>query len=114
MAWGVSRQPTRGEPESYLATSSARPVPGIRGAVALSPYLILLADGSVREIWRPEEPVAGIKDAVAVASDPTNRYALLADGRLVGWGQKQFWPKGMVTVASFGADTARECSARSK
>jgi hypothetical protein len=89
------------------------PVPGIRNAVAVSPRLILLADGTVRDLTDPETPVAGIRDAVAVTSDIDNRYALLADGRLMGWGLKQFWPKGMVTVAELGAETARECSVRS-
>ena len=88
------------------------PVPDIRNAVALSPYLILLADGTVRDIFRPEVPVAGVANAVAVTSDPTNRYALLADGRLLGWGLKQFWPKGVVTVAEFDPQTARECAAK--
>ena len=112
MAWGVARDPLRGEPENYLATARGMIVPGIRNAVALSPLMILLGDGTVRELRDPETPVAGIRDAVAVTSDFINRYALLADGRLVGWGLKRFWPKGMVTVAEFGVETARECSTR--
>jgi alpha-tubulin suppressor-like RCC1 family protein len=114
MAWGAAQAALRGQREDWLTTSRPLVVPGIRNAAAVSPFLILLADGSVRELRSPEQRVAGIDNAVAVASDPTNRYALLADGRLVGWGLRQFWPKGMVTVAEFGAETARECSARSK
>lgn len=113
MGWGRVFAPLRGQAENFLTTSRPMPVPGIRNAVAVSPLLILLADGTVRDLHDPETPVAGIRDAVAVTSDITNRYALLADGRLMGWGLKQFWPKGMITVAEFGAETARACSARS-
>lgn len=109
MAWGAATAPMRGQRENYLVTSRALPVPAIRTATAVSPFLILLADGTVRELSDPEQAVPGVANAVAVVSDPTNRYALLADGRLVGWGLKQFWPKGMVTVAEFGAETARAC-----
>ena len=112
MSWGSTRLPRRDQPEDYLSTRRALPVPDIRNAVALSPYLILLADGTVRDIFRPEVPVAGVANAVAVTSDPTNRYALLADGRLLGWGRKQFWPKGLVTVAQFDAATAQQCAPR--
>lgn len=114
MAWGAAQAPMRGQREDWLTTSRPLVVPGIRNAAVVSPLLIFLADGTVRELRSPEERVAGIDNAVAIASDPTNRYALLADGRLVGWGLTQFWPKGMVTVAEFGADTARECAVRSK
>ena len=109
MAWGAARDLRRDQQEDFLHTASARPVPGITNAIAVSPYLILLADGTVRELFNPERRVAGIENAVAVASDPTNKYALLADGRLIGWGLKQFWPKGMITVAEFGARTASDC-----
>ena len=112
MAWGSTRLPMRGKPEDYLSTTRALPVPDIRNAVALSPYLILLADGTVRDIFRPEVPVAGVANVVAVTSNPANRYALLADGRLLGWGPKQFWPKGVVTVAQFDAATAQQCAPR--
>ena len=109
MAWGAARDLRRDQQEDFLHTGAPRAVPGITNAIAVSPYLILLADGSVRELFNPETRVAGIENAVAVASDPTNKYALLADGRLIGWGLKQWWPKGMVTVAEFGAKTASEC-----
>jgi alpha-tubulin suppressor-like RCC1 family protein len=110
MAWGAARSPRRDLPEDYLRTTNPLPVPDIVNALAVSPHLILLADGTVRELFRPEEAVAGITHAVAVASDPTNKYALLSDGRLVGWGLKQFWPRGRVTVAEFGRQDARECA----
>ena len=112
MAWGAPRLATRGSKENYVHTTRALPVPDIRNAAAVSPYLILLADGTVRDIWATDVPVAGVTNAVAVTSDPTNRYALLADGRLLGWGLKQFWPKGIVTVAQFDAATAQECASK--
>ena len=112
MAWGSARLPLITEPETYVMTKRALPVPGIRNAVAVSPYLILLADGTVRDIFRPEVAVAGVANAVAFTSNPTNRYALLEDGRLLGWGMKDFWPKGVVTVAQFDPATARACSTR--
>ena len=112
MAWGAPRLATRGSKENYVHTTRAMPVPDIRNAAAVSPYLILLADGTVRDIWATDVPVAGVTNAVAVTSDPTNRYALLADGRLLGWGLKQFWPKGIVTVAQFDAATAQQCAPR--
>jgi len=112
MAWGSTRLPRRDLPEDYLSTTRALPVPDVRNAVAVSPYLILLADGTVRDIFRPEVPVAGVANAVAVTSNPANRYALLADGRLLGWGPKQFWPKGVVTVAQFDAATAQQCASK--
>jgi hypothetical protein len=60
------------------------PVPAVRDAVAVSPFLFLLADGTVRTIESPGSPVPGVARAVAVASDHVNRYALLEDGRRSG------------------------------
>ncbi len=88
------------------------PVPEVRDAIAVSPYLFLLADGTVRTIERPGHAVPGVARAVAVASDHVNRYALLEDGRLVGWGHPRWWPKGVTEVADLGRDTARACAAR--
>ena len=88
------------------------PVPEVRDAIAVSPYLFLLADGTVRTIESPGRPVPGVARAVAVASDHVNRYALLEDGRLVGWGHPRWWPEGVTEVADLGRDTARAFAAR--
>jgi hypothetical protein len=54
--------------------------------------------------------LATITNAVAVASDHVNRIALLADGRLMAWGLKQFYPNGPVVVGELGVETARTCT----
>jgi len=111
-AWGTPTGIYRSEQTTWLNSKLPVPVPGIRNAVAVSPYLILLADGTVRETAAPEKPVPGVAGAVAVASSKVNRYALLEDGRLLGWGHPRFWPKGVVTVLDAGRQTAQECAMR--
>lgn len=111
-AWGTPTGLYQPEYDKWLNSKLAVPVPGIRNAVAVSPYLILLADGTVREIWDPEKPVPGVAGVVAIASSKVNCYALLDDGRLIGWGHPRFWPKGPVTVLDTGRQTAQECAMR--
>lgn len=113
-AWGTPTGFYRREGNRWMNSGVPVPVPEVRNAVAVSPYLFLLADGTVREIEAPGRPVPGVQRAVAVASDHVNRYALLEDGRLVGWGYRRWWPKGVTEVADLGRDTARECMARAR
>jgi len=56
--------------------------------------------------------VVGVAGVVAIASSRVNCYALLEDGRLIGWGHPRFWPKGPVTVLDTGRQTAQECAMR--
>ncbi len=111
-AWGTPSGFYRPEQTKWMNSKLPVPVPGIRNAVAVSPFLILLADGTVRDIDAPEKPVPGVAGAVAVASSKVNRYALLEDGRLIGWGHPRFWSKGVVTVLETGRQTAQECAMR--
>ena len=111
-AWGTPTGFYQPERTEWMNSKLPVPVPGIRNAVAVSPYLILLADGTVREIAAPEKPLPGVAGVVAVASSNVNRYALLEDGRVLGWGHPRFWPKGVVTVLDTGRQTAQECAMR--
>ncbi len=111
-AWGTPTGFYQPERTKWMNSKLPVPVPGIRNAVGVSPYLILLADGTVREIGAPEKPVPGVAGVVAVASSKVNCYALLEDGRLLGWGHPRFWPKGVVTVLDTGRQTAQECAMR--
>jgi len=95
------------------ATNKPVMVEGIRGAIALSPNMVLLPDGSVRDFpLQPSWATPKLTNAVAIASGGPNRFALLADGQLVAWGHKRWYPNGMVTLATLGPDTARQCAAR--
>ena len=111
-AWGFGYGPSpkRGLPASNIPI----PIDGIRDAVAVSPYMALRRDGTVREFGAREWPwsTPKLSDVIAIASDHVNRFALLSDGRLMAWGHKQFYPHGPVTRAELGADTARQCAAR--
>jgi alpha-tubulin suppressor-like RCC1 family protein len=111
-AWGFGygMMPKRGLP----ASNTPLPMDGIRDAVAISPHLALLRDGTVREFGARDWPWATPKlsGVVAVASDHVNRFALLTDGRLMAWGHKQWYPNGAVVRAELGAETARQCGAR--
>ncbi|RPI06484.1 MAG: hypothetical protein EHM71_11730 [Zetaproteobacteria bacterium] len=111
-AWGTPTGFYQPERTNWMNSKLPVTVPGIRDAVAVSPHLILLADGTVREITAPEKPVPGVAGVVAVASSGVNRYALLEDGRLLGWGHPRFWPKGVVTVLDAGRQTAQACAMR--
>jgi hypothetical protein len=89
------------------------PIEGIRGAIAISPFMALMRDGSVREFpYKPSWSTPDFRNAVAVASDGINRVALLADGRLMAWGHKRWYPNGPVTRATLGKETARSCAAK--
>lgn len=111
-AWGFGYgdRPARGTP----ASNTPLPMDGIRDAVAISPFLALLRDGSVREFGGREWPWATptLSSVVAVASDHVNRLALLADGRLMAWGHKQWYPNGPIVRGELGAETARQCAAK--
>ncbi len=111
-AWGYGYGPVPTGRGRARASNTPVAIPGIRNAIAISPYMALLADGSVREFpddWPWQTPP--IQNAVAVASDHVNRVALLTDGTLMAWGRKEFYPKGPVTLAKFGAETAMQCAA---
>jgi len=111
-AWGFGygAMPKRGLP----ASNTPLPIDGIRDAVAISPHLALLRDGTVREFGAREWPWSTPKltGVVAVASDHVNRFALLSDGKLMAWGHKQWYPTGPIVRAELGAETARQCAAR--
>jgi hypothetical protein len=111
-AWGFGygAMPKRGLP----ASNTPLPIDGIRDAVAISPHLALLRDGTVREFGAREWPWSTPKltGVVAVASDHVNRFALLSDGKLMAWGHKQWYPTGAIVRAELGAETARQCAAR--
>jgi len=111
-AWGTPTGFYQPEQAKWMNSKLPVSVPGIRNAVGVSPYLILLADGTVREIEDPDKPVPDVAGVVAVASSKVNRYALLEDGRLLGWGHPRFWPQGVVTVLDTGRETALECALR--
>jgi alpha-tubulin suppressor-like RCC1 family protein len=75
--------------------------------------MVLMPDGSVRDFpSQPSWTTPKLTNAVAIASDGINRFALLSDGRLIAWGHKRFYPNGMVTLATLGPETARQCAAR--
>ena len=84
--------------------------------MAISPFMALLRDGTVREFtpgptrWSTPALSGAV---VAIASDHVNRLALLSDGKLVAWGRKEFYPDGLIVHAELGAETARQCDARS-
>lgn len=70
------------------------------------------ADGSVRDFpFQPSWATPKLTNAVAIASGGPNRFALLADGRLIAWGHKRWYPDGAVTLATLGEETARQCAA---
>lgn len=95
------------------ATNKPVTVEGIRGPIAISPSMVLLADGSVRDFpFQPSWATPKLTNAVAIASGGPNRFALLADGRLIAWGHKRWYPNGAVTLAMLGQETARQCAAR--
>ena len=111
-AWGFGYGPSpkRGLP----ASNTPLPMEGIQSAVAISTYMALLRDGSIREFGAREWPWATPKwsNVVAIASDAVNRLALLADGKLMAWGHKRWYPNGPILHAELGAETARQCAAR--
>ena len=111
-AWGggYGPMPKRGLP----ASNTPLPIEGIRDAVAISRYMALLRDGTVREFGAREWPwpTPKLSNVVAVASDHVNRLALLADGKLIAWGHKQWYPNGPEVRGELGAETARQCAAR--
>lgn len=109
--FGYGPHPGRGLP----ASNKPLPMEGVRDAIAASAYMALLRDGTVREFGAREWPWTTPKfdkKVVAVASDAVNRLALLADGKLVAWGLKRFYPNGLVVRGELGAETARQCAAR--
>ena len=109
-AWGGGYGP--GHRPMDQATNKPVTVEGIRGAIALSRNMVLMADGSVRDF--PSQPswvTPKMTDAVAIASEGPNRLALLADGRLIAWGHKRWYPDVVVTRATLGQETARQCAA---
>lgn len=110
-AWGSGYGP--GHRPRDQATNKPVMVEGIRGAIVLSPNMVLMPDGSVRDFpFQPSWATPKLTNAVAIASGGPNRFALLADGQLVAWGHKRWYPNGMVTLATLGPDTARRCAAR--
>jgi alpha-tubulin suppressor-like RCC1 family protein len=95
------------------ATNKPVAVEGIRGPIAISPNMVLMPDGSVRDFpFQPSWTTPKLTNAVAIASGGVNRFALLADGRLIAWGHRRFYPNGVVTLATLGPETARQCAAR--
>lgn len=109
--WGVGYG--TGHRPKDQATNTPVPIEGIRGAIAISPYMALLKDGSVREFpYKPSWSTPDFTNVVSVASDGINRIALLADGRLMAWGHKRWYPSGPVMRANLGAETARSCAPR--
>lgn len=111
-AWGFGYGPSPGR--GLPASNTPLPIEGIKDAVAISPHLALLRDGTVREFGAREWPwpTPKLSNVVAVASDHVNRFALLSDGRLMAWGRKQWYPNGPIVRAELGAETARQCAAR--
>jgi hypothetical protein len=117
-AWGYGygTGPGHGRGRGARSTNAPAPMEGIRDAVAISPFMALLRDGTVREFpeggWPWSTPK--LTNVVAVASDHVNRMALLANGRLVAWGLKSFYPNGPVTRAELGEATAKQCTMRAR
>jgi alpha-tubulin suppressor-like RCC1 family protein len=111
-AWGFGYGPRLAN--GFHAVNAPIPIAGIRDAIAISPYMALLRDGTVREFGARTWPwtTPKLTGVVAVASDHINRVALLADGKLVAWGLKQFYPDGLVVRGQLDAETARQCAAR--
>ena len=109
--WGFGYGPSPGR--GLRASNTPLPIDGIRNAVAISPHLALLRDGTLREFGAREWPWPTPKwsNVVAVASDHVNRFALLSDGRLMAWGYKRWYPNGPVVRGELGAETARQCAA---
>ena len=109
--WGFGYGPSPGR--GLRASNTPLPIDGIKDAVAISPHLALLRDGTVREFGAREWPwsTPKLSNVVAIASDHVNRFALLADGRLMAWGYKQWYPNGPVVRGELGAETARQCAA---
>jgi hypothetical protein len=108
-AWGhgYGPRPARGQ----AAANRPLPIAGITGAVAISTYMALLRDGTVREFGGPWPwSTPKLDGVVAIASDHVNRIALLDDGRLVAWGRKEFYPDGLVVRGELGEATARACA----
>ena len=66
------------------ATNKPVAVEGIRGPIAISPNIVLMPDCSVRDFpFQPSWTTPKLTNAVAIASGGVNRFALLADGRLI-------------------------------
>ena len=111
-AWGFGYGTGRGHGRGTRSTNRPAPVSGVRNAIAISPFMALLRDGTVHEFpdgaWPWSTPKIG--NVVAIASDRTNRIALLADGRLMAWGLGSFYPGGPVTLGELGDATARQCA----
>lgn len=102
--WGRSTAPN--------AANTPIVVEGIRTAVAISPFMALLRDGTVKEFPAGSRwSTPPLSNVVAVASDHVNRIALLADGKLLAWGHKRFYPDGPVVRGQLGAETAAQCAA---
>jgi len=111
--WGFGYGPPA--KRGLWASNTPLPMEGVRDAIAISPFMALLRDGTVREFGAREWPWATPKlptAVVAVASDIVNRLALLADGKLIAWGHKRWYPNGPVLRGELGAETARQCAAR--
>ena len=111
-AWGYGHGTRRGT--AGPASNTPLAIAGITEAVAISPYMALRRDGRVQEFPKGQAAwtTPPISNVVAVASDHVNRLALLADGRLMAWGHKQFYPDGPIVRAELGAESARQCAAR--
>jgi alpha-tubulin suppressor-like RCC1 family protein len=111
-AWGYGYGPR--DVSGRRAVNAPLLIAGIRDAVAVSPYMALLRDGTVREFGPSAWPwtTPKLSGVVAIESDHVNRLALLADGKLIAWGLKDFYPSGPVVRAELGAETARQCAAR--
>jgi alpha-tubulin suppressor-like RCC1 family protein len=111
-AWGYGHGTHRGT--AGPASNTPLPIEGITKAVAISPYMALLRDGRVQEFPTRQARWTSppFSNVVAIASDHVNRLALLADGRLMAWGHKQFYPDGPIVRAELGVETARQCAAR--
>ena len=111
--WGVGYG--TGHRPKDQATNTPVPIEGVRGVIAISPFMALLRDGTVREFpYKPSWATPDYRNVVAVASDGVNRIALLADGRLMAWGLKQWYPTGPVMRAQLGAETAKSCAPRTR
>jgi hypothetical protein len=126
MVWGRRLGARVPDPNEGIGEyhSSAVPVAAdwLRGAVALSNDLALFPDGTVK-LWnlpflrdRREgaRPVSGIRNAVAVFSDPDREndssVVLLADGRMLRFGISSGTAERMRTVAELGPAIVARCS----